>query len=57
MMDSFNPNYVSLLSKNFAFLINSNGDKKDRYIGIVYNIIELPSKGIFSVNQVRDAGQ
>ena len=34
-----NPNYVSLRSAGFVFLINPNGDKKDRYIGIVYNIL------------------
>ena len=56
MSDSVNPNSVSFRSADFAFLINPKGDKKDRYVGIRYNIIELPAKGIFSVNQVRDAG-
>ena len=56
MSDSVNPNSVSFRSADFAFLVNPKGDKKDRYVGIRYNIIELPAKGIFSVNQVRDAG-
>ena len=51
MSDSVNPNSVSFRSAYFAFLINPKGDKKDRYVGIRYNIIELPAKGIFSANQ------
>ena len=51
-----NPNVVSLCSAGFSFLVNPNGYKKDRYIGIVSNMIELPVKGIFSFNQVCAAG-
>ena len=50
MTDSVNPNYVSLRSADFAFLINPNGDKKYRYIGILSNMLDFPAKGIFSSN-------
>ena len=36
--------------------MNTNVYKKDRYIGIVSNMIELPAKGTFSANQVCTAG-
>ena len=51
MTDLVNPNTVSLRSADFAFLMNTNGDNKDRCIGIVSNMLEFPSKGIFSVNK------
>ena len=41
----------------FLFLVNTNGDKKDRYIGIVSNMLEFTAKGIFSENHVHAAGQ
>ena len=53
--DSVNPNNVSLHSVDFGFLINSNRDKKDRYIEIVSNMLEFPAKGIFSSNQAHVA--
>ena len=56
ILDSINPNPVSLCSTDFAFVINPNGNKKDRYIGIVSNMLELPANGIFSANQVRAIG-
>ena len=52
MMDSVNPNDVSLHSAYFAFMMNPNRDNNYRYIGIVSNMLELPAKGIFSANQV-----
>ena len=52
MTESGNPHAVSLRSIDFSFTMNPNGDKKDRYIGIVSNMIELPDKGIFSANKV-----
>ena len=39
MMDLVNPNYVSLCSDDFSLFMNTNGSKKDRYIGIVYNML------------------
>ena len=36
--------------------MNPNGDKKDRNIGIVSNMLELPAKVVFSDNQVRLVG-
>ena len=39
MMDSVNPNAVSLHSADFAILIYPNVDKNDRYIGIVSTMI------------------
>ena len=36
--------------------MNPNIDKKYIYIGIVSNMLEFPSKGIFSANQVHVAG-
>ena len=54
--DSVNPNAVSICSIDFSFMTNPNGDKKEIYIGIVSNIIELSDKGILSANQVRTAG-
>ena len=48
-----NPNSVSLCSAYFSFLINLNGDKKEKSIGIISNMLELPDKRIFSANQVR----
>ena len=51
-----NPNAVSLCSADFSFMMNPNGYKKDRYIGIVSNMLDLLAKGIFSANQVRAAG-
>ena len=56
MTDSVNPNDISLRFVGFSFLMNPNGDKKGRYIGMMSNMIELPVKGIFSENQVRAAG-
>ena len=52
MTDLVNPNAISLRSAYFKFLMNPNGDKKNRYIGIVSNMIEFTAKGIFSANQV-----
>ena len=51
-----NRNVVSLCTADFPYLMNPNVFKKDRYIGIVSNMIELPVKGIFSANQVCAAG-
>ena len=56
MTNSVNTNAVSLHSAGFSFLIDPNGDNKDRYIGIVSNMLDFPSKGIFSANQVRVSG-
>ena len=56
MTDSVNPNYVSLHSADFSLLMNPNRAKKERYITIVYNMLQFPAKGIFSANQVRAAG-
>ena len=50
------PNAVSLHFAYFSFLMNQNQNEKYRYIVIVSNMIEFPSKGIFSANQVRIAG-
>ena len=55
MTDSVNPNYVSLHSADFSLLMNPNRAKKERYITIVYNMLQFPAKGIFSANQVRVA--
>ena len=52
MTYSVNPNAVSLHSDDFLFLVNNNGPNKDRYIVIVSNMLEFPSKDIFSANQV-----
>ena len=54
--DSVNPKYVSLCSDDFSFLINPNGAKKVRYIGILSKILEFQSKSIFSANQVCAVG-
>ena len=51
-----NPNVDSLCSIGFSFLMNPNRYRKDRYIRIVSNMIELLAKGIFSANQVCVAG-
>ena len=51
-----NPNVVSLFSDDFSFQMNPIGYKKDRYIRIISNMIELTAKGIFSANQVCAAG-
>ena len=56
MADLANPKVVSLWSGDFSFLTNPNGYKKDRYIIIVSNMIELPAKGTFSANQVCASG-
>ena len=56
MIDLLNPNAVSLFSSDFTFLMNLNGTKKDRYIRIVSDIIEVPTKGIFFANQFHTAG-
>ena len=56
MTDLVKPNTVILCSAVFAFLMNPNGYKKDRYIGNVSNMLELPAKGVFSAKQVRVAG-
>ena len=53
MIDSVNPNSVSICSAYFAFMMNPNVLEENRYIGIVSNKLELPVKGIFSANQVR----
>ena len=42
--DSVNPNAVSICSVDFSFMSNPNGDKKEIYIGIVSNILELSEK-------------
>ena len=52
MTDLVNPKAVSIRSTDFTSLINPNGAKKYRYIGIVYNMLEFPSKYIFSANWV-----
>ena len=36
--------------------MNPNIAKKDIYVGILYNMLEFPSKGIFSANQFRATG-
>ena len=56
MTDLVHPNNVSLCFAGFVFLFNPNGDKKDKYIGIVSNMLQFPDKGIFSANQVFAAG-
>ena len=56
MKDSVNPNYISLFSAGFAFLINPNESNNDIYIGILSNILEFPYKGILSAKQVRVSG-
>ena len=48
-----NPNAVSLCSADFSFTINTNVANKYRYIGILSNMLDFPSKGIFYANQVR----
>ena len=48
MAESVNPNAVSLRSANSVFILNPNGPMKDRYIGIVSNMIDFPEKGIFT---------
>ena len=48
MIDSVNPNFVILVSAGFVFLTNPNRTKKDIYIVIVSNMLEFPSKVIFS---------
>ena len=53
MVDSVNLNAFSLCSDDISFLMNPNGPIKDRYIGIVSNMLEFPAKGISSANQVR----
>ena len=55
MTDLVNPNSDSLRSTDFSCLMNPNVDKKERYIGIVSNMLEFPAKFIFSDNQVRSA--
>ena len=55
MANSVNPNTFILCYADFAFLINTNGDRKDIYTGIVSNMLEFPDKGIFSANQDRAA--
>ena len=55
--DLFNPNSKILCSADFSFIVNSNGPVKDRYIGIVFNMLEFPDKVIYSANQVCAAGQ
>ena len=44
MMDSVNPNDVSLHSAYFAFMMNPNRDNNYRYIGIVSNMLEYQPK-------------
>ena len=56
MTDSVNPNADSLRSVGFSFLMNPNGDKKDRYIEILSNMLDFPTKVIFFANQVYTAG-
>ena len=56
MTDSVNQNAVSLCSYDFEFPMNPNGTKKDRYIGIFSYVPEFLAKGMFSTNQVYDAG-
>ena len=56
MSDLANPNIVSLCSIDFSFLVNPNRYRKDRYIRIVSNMIELLAKVIFSANQVCASG-
>ena len=55
MMESVIPNNVSLFSDDFLLLTKPNGDKKDRKIGIVANMLDFPEKGIFSSNRFRAA--
>ena len=55
MTDLVNPNYVRLCSADFSFLMNPNEDKKDRYIGIVSNMLYFLAKCIFSANQAHAA--
>ena len=52
MTYSVNPNAVSLHSDDFLLLVNNNVPKKYRYIVIVSNMLDFPSKGIVSANQV-----
>ena len=53
MTKSVNLNTVSLCSTDFSFTINTNVANKYRYIGILSNMLDFPSKGIFYANQVR----
>ena len=54
--DLGNPNSVSLRYADFEFPMNPNGNKRDRYIGIVSTMLDFPAKGILSTNQVHAAG-
>ena len=56
MANSVNPNTFILCYADFAFLINTNGDRKDIYTGIVSNMIEAPIKDTLYANQVCAAG-
>ena len=56
MMDSVNSNDVILHYADFAFMMNPNRDNKYRYIVILSNMLELPAKGIFSINQLLAVG-
>ena len=41
-----------LVFADFAFLMNSNISKKDRYIIIFFNMLAFPAKGILSADKV-----
>ena len=56
MMDSVNPNTVSLHSEDFTFLINPNVDKNYRYIEIVSTMLQFHAKVILSANQIHATG-
>ena len=48
MINLVNPNAVSIRSAGFVFMMNPSISMKDRYIGIVSNMIDFPEKGIFT---------
>ena len=56
MTDLVKQNAISLRSLDFSWMMDNNGDKKDIYISIVSNMLDLPSKGILSANQVCASG-
>ena len=55
MKDLVNPNAVSICSADFEFMMSPDVPIKDRYIGIVSIMLEIPAKGILSSNNFRAA--
>ena len=51
-----NTNAVSLGYTDFSFMLTPIEPKRDRWIGIVFNVFEFTTKCIFSTNQVRVPG-